>query len=133
MGAQGFDYDRIQRIVVIAGMVVVFGLWLAEEAGLIRTAAPHASAVIPLSALPGLQSSAEGLALQGVIAGSATAPGIAILAATGKRPVLVAEGAYFNEDIRVERVLPDRVLLRLRGDTVPVVLPLSPQPAAKAR
>ena len=71
MGAQGFDYDRIQRIVVIAGMVVVFGLWLAEEAGLIRTAAPHASAVIPLSALPGLQSSAEGLALQGVIAGSA--------------------------------------------------------------
>ena len=45
----------------------------------------------------------------------------------------MAEGAYFNEDIRVERVLPDRVLLRLRGDAVPVVLPLSPQPAATAR
>lgn len=132
MGAKGFDYDRIQRIVVIVGMAVVFGLWLAEEAGLIHTAAPRASAAIPPSALPGLQSSADGLVLQGVIAGNDTAPGIAILASTGKRPVLVAEGTYFNDDIRVERVLPDRVLLRLRGDTVPVVLPLSTQPAASA-
>lgn len=66
------------------------------------------------------------LTLQGVIAGSGSAPPVALLAEAGKRPVLVAEGSSFGEDIRVERVLPDRAVLRWRGSNAPIVVRLSP-------
>lgn len=121
-----FDYDHVQRIVVLVGIVAVGGLWFAEEAGLIHTASPGAAAGVPMSPVPGLQSSVEGVVLEGVIPGKGDAPGIAILALTGQRPVLVSEGSFFNGDIRVERVLPDRVLLRRRGDGAPLILPLTP-------
>ena len=62
------------------------------------------------------------LTLQGVIAGSGSAPPVALLAEAGKRPVLVAEGSSFGEDIRVERVLPDRAVLRWRGSNAPIVV-----------
>ena len=110
MGAKGFDYDRIQRIVVIVGMAVVFGLWLAEEAGLIRTAAPRASTAIPPSALPGLQSSADGLVVQGVIAGNRRVPGIGVLA-----PARRARGAGCTGAHRSGRPFPDNAGRGLYG------------------
>lgn len=122
-----FDYDHIQRIVVFAGLAVVLGLWAAEDAGLLPVAShnlPPASASLPQ--LPGAAPTMPHLTLQGVIAGSGSAPPVALLAEAGKRPVLVAEGSSFGEDIRVERVLPDRVVLRWRGSNAPIVVRLSP-------
>lgn len=122
-----FDYDHIQRIVVFAGLAVVLGLWAAEDAGLLPVAShnlPPASASLPQ--LPGAAPTMPHLTLQGVIAGSGSAPPVALLAEAGKRPVLVPEGASFGEDIRVERVLPDRAVLRWRGSNAPIVVRLSP-------
>ena len=42
--------------------------------------------------------------------------------------MLVPEGAAFNDDLRVERVMPDRVVLRQRSSGAPIVLPLSLMP-----
>lgn len=55
-------------------------------------------------------------------------PGVAILAEVGKQPQLVQEGAPYNDDIRVERVLPDHVVLRRKGDSLPIALPLTTLP-----
>lgn len=121
------DYDHIQRIVVIAGLAVVLGLWAAEDAGLLPVASPNLSpGAAALPQLPGAAPTMPNLTLQGVIAGSGSAPPLALLAEAGKRPVLVPEGTSFGEDIRVERVLPDRVVLRWRGSNAPIVVRLSP-------
>ncbi len=122
----GFDYDRLQRIVVIVGIAVVAALWIAEDAGLILVASPALPAPAEAAPLPYAPGGRPALVLQGIIAGNDAAPAVALLAESGKRPVLVPEGSSFNDDIRVERVLADRVLLRRRGDSAPVVLTLAP-------
>ena len=71
------------------------------------------------------------LVLQGVIPPSGTAPGIAILAEVGKPPHFVQEGTPYNEDIIVERVLPDHVVLRRKGDGLPIALPLTVLPGVE--
>ena len=123
---QGFDYDRIQRFVVIIGVAAVAALWLAEETGLLMVAPPAQKSMqqaaspdaVPLTPL-------SRLVLQGVIPGAGSAPGIAILAEVGKHPQLVQEGFPYNDDIRVERVMPDHVVLRRKGDSLPIALPLT--------
>lgn len=121
-----FDYDHVQRIVVIVGLAVVFGLWAAEDAGLILVASPNAAPADGLPLQPGAAPLPPSLVLQGVIAGDGSAAPAALLAEAGRRPVLVPEGGAFNEDIRVDRVLRDRVVLHWRGSHAPIVVPLSP-------
>jgi hypothetical protein len=124
----GFDFKRLQRILLGVGVLAVAGLWIGEEMGLILVAPPPAPHVVE-------QRQAEapaGLVLQGVIAGNDSAPGVAILAEAGKRPVLVPEGASFNEDLQVDRVLADRVILRQRGIATPIVLHLAPMSGGEA-
>lgn len=122
----GFDFRRLPRILLTLGVIAVAGLWIAEEAGLLEIAPPAGahSADLPLATpLP------TRIVLQGVIAGDRNTPGVAILAEAGRRPVLVPEGAAFNDDLRVERVMPDRVVLSQRSSGAPIVLPLSLMPA----
>ena len=126
---QGFDYDRIQRFVVIIGVVAVAALWLAEETGLLMVAPPAQKTLLQAAAADGMPlTPLSRLVLQGVIPGSGSAPGIAILAEVGKQPQLVQEGAPYNDDIRVERVMPDHVVLRRKGDSLPIALPLTTLP-----
>lgn len=126
---QGFDYDRIQRFVVIIGMVAVATLWLAEETGLLMVAPPARKPALQAATLDGPPlAPLSRLVLQGVIPPSGAAPGIAILAEVGKPPQFVQEGSPYNEDIIVERVLPDHVVLRRKGDGLPVALPLTVLP-----
>ena len=121
------DYDHIQHIVVFVGLAAVLGLWAAEDAGLLPVASPYPPpGTASLPQLPGAVPTMPNLTLQGVIAGSGSAPAVAMLAEAGKRPVLVPEGTSFGEDIRVERVLPDRAVLRWRGSNAPIVVRLSP-------
>ena len=89
---------------------------------MLQAASPDGVPLTPLSRL----------VLQGVIPGSGSAPGIAILAEVGKRPQLVQEGAPYNDDIRVERVMPDHVVLRRKGDSLPIALPLTVLPGVTA-
>ena len=56
----------------------------------------------------------------------------AILAEVGKPPHFVQEGTPYNEDIIVERVLPDHVVLRRKGDGLPIALPLTVLPGVTA-
>lgn len=130
---QGFDYDRIQRFVVIIGVVAVAALWLAEETGLLMVAPPAQKTLLQAAAADGMPlTPLSRLVLQGVIPGSGSAPGIAILAEVGKQPQLVQEGAPYNDDIRVERVMPDHVVLRRKGDSLPIALPLTTLPGVTA-
>ena len=130
---QGFDYDRIQRFVVIIGVVAVAALWLAEETGLLMVAPPVQKSMLQAASPDGVPlTPLSRLVLQGVIPGSGSAPGIAILAEVGKRPQLVQEGAPYNDDIRVERVMPDHVVLRRKGDSLPIALPLTVLPGVTA-
>lgn len=130
---QGFDYDRIQRFVVIIGVVAVAALWLAEESGLLMVAPPAQKSMQQAAASDGMPlTPLSRLVLQGVIPGSGSAPGIAILAEVGKQPQLVQEGAPYNDDIRVERVMPDHVVLRRKGDSLPIALPLTTLPGVIA-
>lgn len=123
-----FNYDRIQRLVVFAGLAVVLGLWAAEDAGLLPVAPRSAPAgeTAPAARQPAPAGAMPHLTLQGVIAGSGSVPPLALLAEAGRRPVLVPEGASFGEDFRLERVFPDRAVLRWRGSEAPVVVPLTP-------
>ncbi|MBP6801310.1 MAG: Type secretion system protein [Pseudomonadota bacterium] len=130
---QGFDYDRIQRFVVIIGVAAVAALWLAEETGLLMVAPPIQKSMLQAAAPDGVPlTPLSRLVLQGVIPGSGSAPGIAILAEVGKHPQLVQEGFPYNEDIRVERVMPDHVVLRRKGDSLPIALPLTVLPGVTA-
>ena len=130
---QGFDYDRIQRFVVIIGVAAVAALWLAEETGLLMVAPPAQKTLLQAAAADGMPlTPLSRLVLQGVIPGSGSAPGIAILAEVGKQPQLVQEGAPYNDDIRVERVMPDHVVLRRKGDSLPIALPLTVLPGVTA-
>ena len=130
---QGFDYDRIQRFVVIIGVVAVAALWLAEESGLLMVAPPAQKSMQQAAASDGMPlTPLSRLVLQGVIPGAGTVPGIAILAEVGKQPQLVQEGAPYNDDIHVERVMPDHVVLRRKGDSLPIALPLTTLPGVIA-
>jgi hypothetical protein len=124
----GFDFKRLQKILLSIGVLTVAGLWIGEEMGLILVATPPVHHAVEQ---PHLEAPA-GLVLQGVIAGNDSAPGVAILAETGKRPVLVPEGASFNDDLQVDRVLADRVILRQRGTATPIVLHLAPMAGGEA-
>lgn len=124
----GFDFKRLQKILLSLGVLVVSVLWIGEEMGLLLVVNPSTPQFIERpQADPPL-----GLVLQGVIIGNDSAPGVAILAETGKRPVLVPEGASFSEDILVDRVLADRVILLQRSTSTPIVLPLAPMAGGDA-
>lgn len=123
---KGFDYDYLQRIIVVAGLAVVLGLWAAEDAGLLPvTLQTPSSAATVLPSLPGAAPALPGLVLQGVVPANAHEPAMALLGEAGGRPRLVQEGARFNEDIRLDRVLADRVVLHWRGSNAPVVVHLA--------
>lgn len=141
-GMKGFDYDYLQRIIVVAGLAVVLGLWAAEDAGLLPvTLQTPSSAATALPSLPGAAPVLPGLVLQGVVPASGGEPAMALLGEVGGHPRLVQEGARFNEDIRVDRILADRVVLHWRGSNAPVVVRLAtagvdtppPQPAPAPR
>lgn len=120
-----FDFSRLPRILLTLGAMTVAGLWIAEEAGWLEVASPgeaYSADLLHPTPLPAR------VMLQGVIAGDRETPGVAILAETGKRPVLVPEGTAFSDDLRVERVMPDRVILRQLSSGAPIVLPLSLMP-----
>lgn len=113
----GFNMVRLQRALLGLGALIVVGLWTAEEIGILHVAAPQqGSASLPVLPPP------PGLVLQATIPASGAAPGMAILADGNHPPVLVPEGAAFNDDLRVDRVLNDRVVLRHRGLDAPMVL-----------
>lgn len=118
-----WDLDRALMVLFPAGLVLVFGLWLAEDRGVLTVAQPRVAEAA--RAEPG-PAPAGRLVLQGVIQAGGNAPGLAILAEPGRRPVLIPEGVSFNEDVRVEQVLADRVVLRQRGVEQPIVLMVSP-------
>lgn len=112
----GFDMVRLQRVLLGVGALVVIGLWTAEEFGILHVAPQPGSGSLQMLPPP------PGLVLQATIPASGAAPGMAILADGQHPPVLVPEGASFNEQLRVDRVLNDRVVLRHRGLDAPMVL-----------
>jgi len=122
-----FDYRRVLRVGVVAGALLAVGIWIVEEE-VPQVASPPAEFVV-YDERPALYSALQPGALpslQGIIAGSEGAPGVAILAALVSGPSLVPEGELFNEDLRVERVRPDGVLLRRLSDNASVALILEP-------
>lgn len=122
-----FDYRRVLRVGVVAGALLAVGIWIVEEE-VPQVASPPAEFVV-YDERPALYSALQPGALpslQGIIAGSDGAPGVAILAALVSGPSLVPEGELFNEDLRVERVRPDGVLLRRLSDNASVALILEP-------
>lgn len=120
-----FCFGRTSHILLALGVLTVAGLWIAEEAGWLKVAQQDgrvsAQEQLPVP-LP------VRVTLQGVIAGDESTPGIAILAEAGKRPLLVPEGASFNDDLQVEKVMPDHAVLRQRSSGVTIELPLSLMP-----
>ena len=122
-----FDYRRVLRVGVVAGALLAVGIWIVEEE-VPQVASPPAE-FVAYDERPALYSALQPGALpslQGIIAGSDGAPGVAILAALVSGPSLVPEGELFNEDLRVERVRPDGVLLRRLSDNASVALILEP-------
>jgi len=124
-----FDYRRVLRAGVVAGALLAVGIWIVEEEEPPRVASPPPAEFVVYDERPALSSVLQPGALpslQGIIAGSGGAPGVAILAALGSGPSMVPEGELFNEDLRVERVRPDGVLLRRLSDNAAVALTLDP-------
>ena len=124
-----FDYRRVLRVGVVAGALLAVGIWIVEEEVVPQVASPPPAEFVAYDERPALSSVLQPGALpslQGIIAGSGGAPGVAILAALGSGPSLVPEGELFNEDLRVERVRPDGVLLRRLSDNASVALILEP-------
>ena len=124
-----FDYRRVLRVGVVAGALLAVGIWIVEEEVVPQVASPPPAEFVVYDERPALYSALQPGALpslQGIIAGSDGAPGVAILAALGSGPSLVPEGELFNEDLRVERVRPDGVLLRRLSDNASVALILEP-------
>ncbi len=122
-----FDYRRVLRVGVVAGALLAVGIWIVEEE--VPQVAPRPAEFVVYDERPALYSALQPGALpslQGIIAGSEGAPGVAILAALVSGPSLVPEGELFNEDLRVERVRPDGVLLRRLSDNASVALILEP-------
>lgn len=124
----GFDKVRLQRALLGLGALIVVGLWTAEEIGVLHVASQPGNPSLQVLPPP------PGLVLQATIPASGTAPGMAILADGEHPPVLVPEGASFNNELRVDRVLNDRVVLRHRGLDTPMVLIVGamPVPAPQA-
>lgn len=116
----GFDSSGVRRVLLGIGVLVVAGLWTAEEAGWIHMAGTEASE--DDADLPPPAAEALGLVAQGAIVGNGKVPGVAILSDNGRAPEMVSEGQAYHEDLRVERVLADRVILRQRDSNAPVVL-----------
>ena len=124
-----FDYRRVLRVGVVAGALLAVGIWIVEEEVVPQVASPPPAEFVVYDERPALYSALQPGALpslQGIIAGSGGAPGVAILAALVSGPSLVPEGELFNEDLRVERVRPDGVLLRRLSDNASVALILEP-------
>ena len=124
-----FDYRRVLRVGVVAGALLAVGIWIVEEEVVPQVASPPPAEFVVYDERPALYSALQPGALpslQGIIAGSGGAPGVAILAALGSGPSMVPEGELFNEDLRVERVRPDGVLLRRLSDNASVALILEP-------
>ncbi|MBL0283411.1 MAG: hypothetical protein IPQ01_05605 [Zoogloea sp.] len=124
-----FDYRRVLRVGVVAGALLAVGIWIVEEEVVPQVASPPPAEFVVYDERPALYSALQPGALpslQGIIAGSDGAPGVAILAALVSGPSLVPEGELFNEDLRVERVRPDGVLLRRLSDNASVALILEP-------
>jgi hypothetical protein len=124
-----FDYRRVLRVGVVAGALLAVGIWIVEEEVVPQVASPPPAEFVVYDERPALYSALQPGALpslQGIIAGSEGAPGVAILAALVSGPSLVPEGELFNEDLRVERVRPDGVLLRRLSDNASVALILEP-------
>lgn len=65
-----------------------------------------------------------GLSLRGIIPPSGDSPGIALLKEPGRPVVLVTEGHEYAPDLRVVRVLQDRILIRQRGNGDDLILTL---------
>ena len=129
-----FDYRRVLRVGVVAGALLAVGIWTVDEEEPPRVASPPPAEFVVYDERPALSGVLQPGALpslQGIIAGSEGAPGVAILAALVSGPSLVPEGELFNEDLRVERVRPDGVLLRRFPITAPVARTLE-RPAETA-
>lgn len=123
------DRATVQRVLLNVGIAVAVGLWIAEDAGWIRVF----GAAAPVDEdLPAPVAEAMGLVARGVIVGNGATPGLVILSSNGRPPEMVSEGQAYHEDLRVERVLADRVILRQRDDNAPIVLAVLP-PAAPSR
>lgn len=116
----GFDSSGVRRVLLGVGVLVVAGLWTAEEAGWIHVAGSEASEED--TDLPPPAAEAQGLVARAVIVGNGKVPGVAVLSDNGRPPEMVSEGQAYHEDLRVERVLADRVILRQRDNNAPVVL-----------
>ena len=97
------------------GMILAMGVWspyvtapLPVGNGTdVNTGSPAAPLAPPLRI-----ANIGNLTLQGVIVGNTKNPGMAMLGEPGAPPVMVPEGAKVGSDILLERVLPDRVILR---------------------
>lgn len=84
----------------------------------------------PLSPSEPMQAAGQGTApdrftLHGIIGETAGHTGAALIADGSAPPQLISEGGAIRPGVRLERVLPDRVLLRLEGISAPVELTLS--------
>lgn len=119
----GLDGAGVRRILLRIGVVVVAALWIAEDMGWIHVA----ESGIPLDAdLPSPVPTAMGLTVQSVMVGHGTSAGIAMLSDNGQPPEMVSEGQAYHDDLRIERVLADRVILRKRDNNAPIVLAVVP-------
>lgn len=123
------DSAGAQNLLLRIGVVVMVALWIAEDVGWIHIGGTPASLD---EDLPMPVPQAMGLVAQAVIVGNGATAGSAMLSDHGGPPEMVSEGQAYHEDLRVERVLADRVILRQRDDNTPIVLAVVP-PAASSR
>lgn len=110
----------VRRVLLHIGILAVAALWIAEDMGWIHMAGADVPAVD--ADLPPPVAEAMGLVAQGVIVGQGKSAGMVMLSDKGRPPEMVSEGQAYHEDLRVERVLADRVVLRQRDSNAPIVL-----------
>lgn len=119
----GLDGVGVRNMLLRVGVLVVAALWIAEDMGWIHLAG---SEIRVEADLPAPVPEAMGLVVQGVIVGHGKSAGIAMLSDNGRPSEAVSEGQAYHEDLRVERVLADRVILRQRDSNAPIVLAVVP-------
>ncbi|WP_374486185.1 hypothetical protein [Zoogloea sp.] len=122
----GIDVRRVLFSIVV---LVVAALWIAEDAGWINMVGADN---YQDEDLPAPAAEAMGLVAKGVILGNAATPGMVILSDNGRPPEMVSEGQAYHDDLRIERVLADRVILRQRDSNAPIVLAVVQQAAPGA-
>lgn len=112
---------------LLSALAVIGGVFILIFSLPDRNAPDVASPLFPAEHAQGADQTAapNRFTLRGIISETAGHAGAALIADGSAPPQLISEGGAIRPGVRLERVLPDRVLLRLEGVTAPLELTLS--------